>query len=253
MPWDPDQYLKFKEERFAPFDDLADLVEARQGMSVLDLGCGNGELTRRLADRLPGCRVLGIDSSPQMLRNAEAFRRPGLDFALQEIGAVRGAWDLVFSNAALHWIDDQESMVSHVFSLMAPGGQLAVQVPSNHRHPSHAFIAETAAEEPFRTALQGWARHSPVLEIDAYARLLHQCGGARITAFEKVYCHHLPDADAVAEWTRGTTMVPYLDRLPVELKEPFMERYRRKLLDLWPRGEVFYTFRRTFFSATRAI
>jgi trans-aconitate 2-methyltransferase len=253
MPWDPEQYLKFKQERFVPFDDLLALVEVREGMSAVDLGCGNGELTRRIADYLPGSRVLGIDSSPQMLEKAEAFRRPGLDFRVQEIAAVSGSWDLVISNAALHWIDDQESMIKQIFSLVSPGGQLAVQVPSNHRHPSHAFIIETAGEEPFRNALHGWARHSPVLEIDAYARLLHQCGASRINVFEKVYCHRLPDADAVAEWTRGTTMVPYLERLPEALREPFLERYQQKLRVLWPSGEVFYTFRRTFFAAMRNI
>ena len=128
-----------------------------------------------------------------------------------------------------------------------------MQVPSNHRHPSHTFITEVAGEEPFRQALDGWLLRSPVLEIDAYATLLHQSGGSAIVAFEKVYPHLLADADAVADWTSGTTLVPYFERLPQELLEPFMVRYREKLRSLWPAGSVFYTFRRTIFVATRAL
>ena len=126
-----------------------------------------------------------------------------------------------------------------------------MQVPSNHRHPSHTMIIETAREEPFATALAGWVRHSPVLEIDRYAELLHSSGGTEITVFEKVYPHILADADAIVEWTSGTTLVPYLERLPLELHDGFLDSYRLKLRNLWPQGPVFYTFRRILFAATR--
>ncbi|RNC70977.1 MAG: methyltransferase domain-containing protein [Desulfuromonadales bacterium] len=251
MPWEPDQYLKFQKERFQPFDDLVFLIRMREAMTVVDLGCGNGELTRRLADLLPGSTVTGIDSSPSMLEKAAAFVRPGLSFTSGEIGSVSGQWDLVFSHAAIHWVDDQASLIPHLMSLVKPEGQLAVQLPSNHRHPSHALILETAREEPFASALAGWVRHSPVLEIDEYARLLHQAGGRELTVFEKVYPHILPDADAIAEWTAGTTLVPYFERLPAELHDPFKERYRQKLRALFPGSPILYTFRRILFTAIR--
>jgi trans-aconitate 2-methyltransferase len=251
MAWNPDQYDKFKSERFVPFEDLFSLINVRSGMSVLDLGCGTGELTLRLAERLPESSVLGVDSSAEMLTKAEGMQRSGLGFQQGSIESVSGSWDLVFSHAALHWIDDHPTLIPRIFSLVRPGGQLAVQLPSNHRHPSHAFIIEVAGEEPFRSALGGWVRRSPVLEIDAYAALLHQSGGSGIVAVEKVYPHLLADADAVAEWTSGTTLVPYFERLPPELHEPFLDRYRAKLRALWPRGPVFYTFRRTLLAATR--
>jgi trans-aconitate 2-methyltransferase len=126
-----------------------------------------------------------------------------------------------------------------------------VHVPSNHRHPSHALIIETASEEPFRTALDGWFRQSPVLEIDRYAELLHLSGGIDITVIEKVYTHLLADADAIAEWTSGTTLIPYFERLPYELHDGFLKRYCEKLRNIWPQGPVFYTFRRILMAATR--
>lgn len=249
--WDPNCYARYARERQAPFEDLFALLRVRPGLKVVDLGCGPGELTRRLADRLPASQVLGIDSSPEMLARASAPATPGLRFELGGIEGVRGAWDLVFSHAAIHWVDDHPRLIPQLFDLVRPGGQLAVQVPSNHRHPSHTLIIEVAREEPFRTALGGWFRRSPVLEINDYAELLHARGAEEMTVFEKVYPHILADAAAVAEWTRGTTLVPYLERLPVELHEPFMERYRTMLAAIWPAGPVFYPFRRTLFAAVK--
>jgi trans-aconitate 2-methyltransferase len=251
MPWDPVQYHKFKEERFAPFEDLFALIKVRDGMSAVDLGCGTGELTRRLADRLPGSSVVGFDNSPQMLEKAQERQRPGLTYAAGDISALNGRWDLVFSHAAIQWLDNHVALIPRLMTLVAPGGQLAVQEPSNHRHPSHTLIIETASEEPFVTVLAGWVRQSPVLEVDRYAELLHLSGGTEITVFEKVYPHLLADADALVEWTSGTTLVPYLERLPQELHAGFLDSYRKKLHALWPGGPVFYTFRRILMAATR--
>jgi len=251
MPWNPEQYRKFKEERFLPFADLMSLVRIRAGMTVLDLGCGTGELTVRLVDQLPDSRVTGRDSSATMLEKARERAHPRVDFAPGSVEDAAGQWDLVFSHAVLHWVGDHPRLVPRLLALLRPGGQLAVQVPANHRAPSHTLIVETAREEPFCRALGGWVRHSPVLEIDDYASLLHQAGAEEITVLEKAYHHQLPDADAVAEWTAGTTLVPYFERLPEDLHEPFLERYRAKLRAVWPEQPLFFTFRRILLAATR--
>jgi trans-aconitate 2-methyltransferase len=250
MPWDPDQYHRFQSERFAPFADLLALVRPRSNMRVIDLGCGTGELTRRLADRLPGSDVVGLDSSPEMLGRAAPQVRPGLRFELGRLEEVTGKWDLVFSHAVLQWVDDHEALIPRLLALLAPGGQLAVQLPSNHDHPAYRAIGETAGEAPFDEALGGWSRASPVLPIARYAELLHRHGGRDLSVLEKVYPHLLPDADAVAEWTRGTAMVPYFERLPAGLHSRFLQRYCARLRALWPEGPVFYAFRRTLFAAT---
>jgi trans-aconitate 2-methyltransferase len=253
MPWDPGQYNKFRAERSAPFEDLCALIRVREGMTVVDLGCGSGELTRRLADSLPGSSVAGIDSSPQMLERAKELARPGLSFAAGEIETITGQWDLVFSHAAIQWVDNHETLIPRLMSLLRPGGQLAVQLPSNHRHPSHSMIIATATEEPYRQALDGWVRVPPVLEIDCYADLLNRSGGTDITVLEKVYCHIMADADAIAQWTSGTALIPYFERLPQELHRAFLDSYRARLAGIWPMGPVFFTFRRIFMAATRSL
>ena len=252
MPWNPGRYHQFQNERFAPFADLLALVKVRDRLRVVDLGCGTGELTRRLADELPGSEVVGIDSSPEMLERAREQAREGLRFEPGSIEKIEGEWDLIFSHAAIHWIDDQHALIARLLSLLNPGGQLVVQLPSNHGHATHTLIREIAAEEPFRTALGCWNRRSPVLSISEYAELLYQHGGEEITVLEKVYPSLLENSDALAQWTAGSTLVPYFERLPEQLQEAFMERYRESLAALYPSSPVFYTFRRILFAATRA-
>jgi len=251
MPWNPDRYQLFKRERFEPFDDLLRLAKRREGMSVIDLGCGTGELTARLAEALPGSLVTGIDSSPEMLERAKKYASDRLRFALGPIESVRGEWDLVFSHAALQWVDDHASLIPRLLSLVRPLGQLAVQMPSNHDHISHTLIVEVAGEEPFREALGGWTRRSPVLPLQSYAELLYKAGAVEQVVFEKVYAHVLESSDALADWTSSTALVPYFERLPKELHEPFMKRYRERLRAERPERPIFYGFKRTLFAATR--
>lgn len=251
MTWNPAQYHKFQKERFAPFEDLVQLIHIRAGLKAIDLGCGTGELTRRLADRLPDSEVLGLDSSGEMLEKAQNQARPGLRFVKGQIEQVEGQWNLVFSHAALQWVDDHRALVPRLIGLLGPGGRLAVQVPSNHDHPSHQIVKDIASQAPYASALGGWNRRSPVLSIAEYAPLLYAHGGPELVVFEKVYAHVLESADAIAEWTMGTLLVPYFERLPEELREPFLEQYRSRLRALWPRGPVFYPFKRILFAVTR--
>jgi trans-aconitate 2-methyltransferase len=251
MPWNPDLYHEFQEERFAPFDDLLKLVHRRKGMRVIDLGCGTGELTHRLANYLPESDVVGIDSSEEMLSRAEALSQPGLKFEKQAIEDVYGDWDLVFSHAAIQWVDDHERLVPKLLSLAADGGQLAVQLPSNHNHPSHMIMRRIAGEEPFLSALDGWIRIPTVLDVVRYAELLHESGGGSLNVFEKVFPHVLRDSDDVVSWMSGTALIPFIERLPEELRDEFIARYRKRLKELWPTSPVFYGFRRIFFSASK--
>jgi trans-aconitate 2-methyltransferase len=256
MPWNPDTYHKFQAERFAPFDDLVETIRVREGMRVLDLGCGTGELTSRLAFMLPGSEVLGVDNSTEMLERAQPLAREGLRFehhTIEEIArdsSQRGAWDLVFTNAALQWVDDHEWLIPAVIALVKPGGQIAVQMPSNHLHYSHLAAIEVASTEPYKSALGGWVRQPPVLGIERYAEMLYASGASPITVFEKIYPHVLEDADAIADWTRGTLCVPYFERVPDDLQHRFDEDYRAKLRARFPGSPLFYGFKRTLFSAT---
>jgi trans-aconitate 2-methyltransferase len=251
VSWDPELYHKFQAERFAPFEDLLNMVAVREGLNAIDLGCGTGELTCMLADRLPDSEVVGIDSSPEMLEQAKAKERPGLRFELRSIEDIGGEWDLIFSNAAIHWVDNHFGLIPRLFSAVRSGGQLAIQLPSNHNHETQLLVHEVAKESPFAGALRGWSRKSPVLSINVYAEILYKCGGMNINVFEKVFPHILRDTDAVVDWLSGTMMRLYYERLPADLREPFVARFRKRLRDIYPSDPVFYPFRRIFFSAMK--
>jgi trans-aconitate 2-methyltransferase len=251
MPWNPEKYHLFQSQRSAPFDDLLELVDIRAGLRVVDLGCGTGELTRRLADSLPASDVLGLDSSPQMLERAGEHVRPGLRFEWGNQAELGGEWDLIFSNAALQWSENHEQLVPRLFNRLAAGGQIAVQMPSNHNSTAHLTIIEVARREPFASALSGWTRQSPVLPIEAYAEMLFREEAQEILVFEKVYPHVLENADAIVDWISGTALVPYFERLD-SLKDDFVSAIRQDLRVLMPGEPVFYPFRRTFFSARKS-
>src|SRR5215207_10194675 len=144
--WNPEQYGRFRDERARPFFDLLDLLQPRPGMRIVDLGCGTGELTRELHRRLAAREAIGVDNSPAMLAKSAAFAGDGLRFDQGDIGAFTsdGGYDLIFSNAALHWIPDHESLLPRLVKALTATGQLAVQVPANDDHASHVTAVEVA-------------------------------------------------------------------------------------------------------------
>src|SRR5437763_13991497 len=205
--WDPAQYERFRDERARPFLDLLALVRPRPGMRVVDLGCGTGELTARLHHELAAGETLGIDNSEAMLARAQPRAEGRLRFEAGDIAAfaARAAYDLVFSNAALHWIDDHAVLFAGLTAALRPGGQLAVQMPANFDHPSHVVAAEVAGQAPFRDALGGHARAGrAVLRPEQSALLPERPGSADQRVRPHVYGHRPAAPAAVAAWAPGT-------------------------------------------------
>jgi trans-aconitate 2-methyltransferase len=252
--WDPAQYERFRAERRQPFVDLMALVQARPGMRVVDLGCGTGELTRDLHRQLQARETLGIDRSAAMLGRSAAFATDGLRFEIGDIGTFSAdrSYDLVFSNAALHWVPEPEAVLARLTAALAGGGQLAVQVPANHDHPSHTIAAEVAAEEPFRSGLGGHVHRAFVLAPERYAVLLHDLGFTAQHVRLQVYVHLLPSRDDVVEWVKGTLLTDVAGRLPADLYERFLARYRERLLPaLADTRPHVYPFKRILFWGRR--
>jgi trans-aconitate 2-methyltransferase len=252
--WDPEQYARFADERRQPFLDLLALVQSRPGMRVVDLGCGTGELTRVVHERLAARDTLGLDSSATMLAESGAFAAPGLRFLQGTIEqfAAPNRVDLVFSNAALHWVPDHPALLARLAGALADGGQLAVQIPANFDHPSHTTAFAVAAEEPFRTALAGGTHPAGVLAPDAYAALLARLGFRQQHVRLQVYGHWLRARDDVVEWTKGTLLTDYRRRLAPILYEQLVARYRQLLLpQLEDTQPYFFPFKRILFWARR--
>jgi trans-aconitate 2-methyltransferase len=252
--WDPSQYERFRDERSLPFFDLLALVRGRPGLRVVDLGCGTGELTRRLHEHLYARETLGIDSSDAMLAKAQAHAGGGLSFEKRSIDAFADApgdpWDVVFSNAALHWVSAHDELVAKLTRALAPGGQIAIQVPAAHDHPSHIAAAEVAREEPFAKALRGYVRYAPVLLPEQYAHLLDALGYREQQVRLQVYGHRLESRDQVVEWMKGSLLTGYEKRLSPELFARFLARYCEVLMPRLPDTRPhFFPFKRILFWA----
>jgi trans-aconitate 2-methyltransferase len=239
--WSPTQYERFRTERQQPFEDLLALVERRNGMRIVDLGCGTGEMTRRLHDHLRAEETVGIDNSETMLLKSSAFGSEMLRFERGDIEAfvTDRPYDLVFSNAALQWVADHESLFGRLASFLAPHGQLAVQMPSNDDHPSHTVAAEVAARfgiEP---------RRASTLPVEKYAGLLHHLGFQRQHVRLQVYGHTLHSSRDVVEWVKGTLLTDYERRLSGDDFARFLDEYEKSLLAaIGEEHPYFYTYKR---------
>src|SRR5271166_2616843 len=193
-PWDPNQYSKFAAERARPFLDLLAMVEPVPSGSVIDLGCGTGELTAQLHAHVQARTTTGLDSSDAMLSKARPLAGNGLMFETGDISRfdAEGSFDVIFSNAALHWVPDHPRLLARMAAGLRPGGQLAVQVPANADHPSHALASEVALEAPFSDHLGGATDVAPhVCPPERYSELLDEIGFSEQHVRLQVYGHHL--------------------------------------------------------------
>jgi trans-aconitate 2-methyltransferase len=240
--WNPTQYERFREQRAEPFFDLLSMVEPGPSLRALDLGSGTGELTRHLHEQLRCRSTLGVDASPAMLAKAAGFAESGLSFAAGRIESFEPAepFELVFSNAALQWVDDHPKLFSRLRSWLAPGGQLALQMPANHRQLTHRLASELAQREPFASALAGYVRQSPLLSPEAYAELLYGLGFERQRVELRVYGHVLESRRDVVEWVKGSLLTDYERRLPAPLFAQFLEQYREQLLPQLSEAEPYF-------------
>jgi trans-aconitate 2-methyltransferase len=228
--WDRGRYARFAGEREQPFWDLLAMVEPADGGAVVDLGCGTGELTRALHERVGAGETVGVDSSARMLERAQAGG--GLRFVHADIRDYDPAAPLalVFSNAALHWLPDHRALFARLRGWLAPGGQLAVQMPDNMDAITHRTAAEVGRDPRFAPYLEGAERRGALLSAEDYAVLLHELGFARQVVLRRIYAHRLPGREDVVEWFRGSLLTEYERLLPAGVYAEFLAAYRATLL-----------------------
>jgi len=254
--WDAAQYLRYGDERARPFLDLIARVGADAPSYVADLGCGPGNLTALLARRWPRARVIGVDSSPEMIKAASAALPEPAPVSFQ-LGDVRD-WqaasppDVITCNAVLQWVPGHHGLVRGWADMLAPGGWLAFQLPGNFSSPSHVIARELAASPRWRALLADTELNRQAGDPADYVDLLARPGYA-VDAWETTYHHILPGDNAVAEWTKGTTLRPVLAQLDSEQAASFIAEYAGRLRRAYratPLGTVF-PFRRVFAVAHR--
>jgi trans-aconitate 2-methyltransferase len=248
--WDPAAYRRFGDERARPFLDLLARVGAQDPADVVDLGCGEGRGTAVLAHRWPGARVIGVDSSPEMLAVAAATAER-VEFVDGDVRdwAPDGPVDVVVSNAVLHWIPGHDRLLADWAGWLRPGGWLAVQVPGNFRAPTHALLAGLCLSPAWADRLAEAApRPDAVLEPAGYLDVLTGAGLAA-DVWETTYLHVLTGSDPVLGWVRSTVLRPVLARLGDDDAARFTAEYAAALRTAYPQradGTTVLPFRRIF-------
>jgi trans-aconitate 2-methyltransferase len=256
--WNPHQYLKFADERTQPCRDLAARIAVAGVRRVIDLGCGPGNSTAVLRDRWPDAEFTGLDSSAEMIERArrEYPQRRWIAGDISEWAAAGdGQFDVVFSNAALQWVDDHASLYPRLLSRVAPGGALATQIPGNIDALPHRLMRDTAASPAWSRwfppgRVREWHHHEMEFYYDALAP-----AAARLDIWATEYLHVLPNAEAIVEWYRATGLRPFLEALETDAgRQRFMADYLERLRPHFvPRaaGGVLFPFRRIFLIAYR--
>jgi trans-aconitate 2-methyltransferase len=253
--WSARQYLKFEDERTRPPRDLLAQVPLQNPQLIVDLGCGPGNSTELLVARFPQAQVIGLDSSPDMLRKARE-RLPDCIFVQGDIATWKpdSNTELIFSNAVLQWLPDHQPVMRRLLEALPKGGVLAVQMPDNTREPGLVFQREVGESGPWRDhpEIKAAARKD-LSPPEAYYDLLKPVC-SRIEIWHSVYNHVMPSPQAITEWFKGSSLQPFLSPLDAAAREQFLAAYTEKIVGAYkPRfdGKVLLRFPRLFIIAVR--
>lgn len=254
MAWNPQQYLRFSDHRLRPALDLLMRIPDFAVRSVADLGAGAGNVTKLIKERWPGAVVTGVEGSAEMVA-AGRKAAPEVEWEHRDLGQWHPAqsYDLIYSNAALHWLPDHNNLCPSLMEKVAPGGILAVQMPRNFGAPSHLLIEEAALNGPWRGKLEHLVTPPPVQEPAFYHSLLARQSG-KLDIWETEYLQVLEGENPVKEWTKGTWLMRYLDALQGDEKAAFEAAYGERVAKAYPRnsaGQTLFPFRRMFIVAQR--
>jgi trans-aconitate 2-methyltransferase len=256
MPkWDAEQYLKFGDERTQPVRDLIARIQLPAPRRIVDLGCGPGNSTAELRRRWPAAAIAGLDSSAEMIGRArEAYPEGTWITGDAASWKAEGAYDLVFSNAMLHWVRNHEEVCPRLREQVAEGGALAFQVPAHYDSPLHREIMEVSRDAEWAERMEGARRALTNHPPEYYYDLLERRAG-RLDIWETVYYHVLAGPEAVLEWFRGSGLRPFLEALDGEgERQRFESRLAARYEKTYPRradGRILFPFRRLFVIAYR--
>ncbi len=228
ITWDPAAYAANSSSQQGWARELIAKLELRGDERILDVGCGDGKVTAELAHAVPKGAVIGMDASAEMIqfagKNFPAGKIPNLKFQIMDARQIRfaRAFDLIFSNAALHWVDDHPAFLRGAAAALRSGGRLVVSC-GGRGNAQDVFVALRAElrlkrwREFFRKVEAPYFFHAP----EEYEKWLPRFGF-------KARAVQLADKRMIFEtrakfagWFR-TTWLPYTQRVPENLREEFI-------------------------------
>jgi trans-aconitate 2-methyltransferase len=262
--WNPELYNRFRRYREEPFLAILERLKLDGNESILDLGCGSGENTIELARRSPHGDAWGIDSSAAMidaanklLEGVEPEVRARVTFQLADIREFSGEappeYSLVFSNAALQWVPGHREIFQHIYGALYPGGRVVVQMPKNDQETAQVTILKLASEPPWKEMLASVTVPSRAVPgPERYNKLLAEIGFTEVDCYEHVFQHPMDSPRDVVDWSRATTLRPFLGALPTDQHDAFISAVEERLTRAYgTKGPLIFPFRRLFIWGTR--
>lgn len=255
--WNPNQYLKFGSERTQPAIDLLNRVSLDSPNHIIDLGCGPGNSTTLLKQRWASATVSGLDSSAKMIQKAK-LEHPSINWIHQDVSEWNPdkKYDLVFSNAALQWVEDHAILFPKLYTNLEIGGQLAVQLPYHWDSSLNLDVVEVS-KNPEWDKRMGPARTALIRESISFYYDLVSSVAEDFHIWTTEYYHIMESHKAILEWISGTGLRPYMELLETEqerdqFKNQLLQRFENsysKQID----GKIIFPFKRLFILATRTM
>nr|WP_302596748.1 methyltransferase domain-containing protein [uncultured Cellulosilyticum sp.] len=254
--WDAKAYGKFEKERIQPSIDLVRRIMIENPKKIIDIGCGSGMSTKVLANKWPEAEIMGIDNSNTMLEQA---KRLGLNVewifkdcneSIKEFDKA----DIIFSNASLQWLKNQEQVIGDWFRNLNSGGVVAVQVPLFEQMKMRKCINEVSMQKKWQpyfkeVGSKNCYNYNPEAYYDIISKYSHQ-----IEMWETDYYHILDSQKAIVEFCKSTGLRPYCNALNDEkLEAEFVNEILQQVKAYYKvqeDGKVLFKFKRLFIIAT---
>ncbi|HIV86207.1 MAG TPA: methyltransferase domain-containing protein [Candidatus Monoglobus merdigallinarum] len=231
--WSSKQYIKFKAQRTQPSLDLIHRISDTEPNSILDIGCGPGNSTSALAAAFPHAEITGIDASDDMLCRARSTY-PNLQFEQAYVpdglDKFKRKYDLIFSNACIHWIPNQEELIKKVFGKLSDGGVFAVQIPLVQEAPFYKILWELI-KAPRWEKLSDIRNFHNLLPEEYYD--LFSAMNCDFEMWQTSYYHIMESTEGIIEWYKGSGLRPYLDALPASDQDALVNALRAALNDYY--------------------
>ncbi len=255
--WSADEYDKFRKERIQPSIDLLNKVDIGECNKIIDIGCGSGMSTFTLRKRFRNSEIVGVDLSENMLKQAKSL--------VEDVTWIRrdcskklddlGAFDLVFSNAFLQWLHNQNEFVMNTREMLNENGIFALQIPAFEEMMISQIIKNTAIEFDKEQVLfcnmdQSTCFNFSLKEYyDIFSKYY-----SNIEIWQTNYIHQMKDHASIIEFIKGTALIPYLEALNDKQADAFMKMLYTKTKQHYAESEngtILFEFKRIFIIAKK--
>ncbi|WP_181882318.1 methyltransferase domain-containing protein [Helicobacter didelphidarum] len=216
--WNANLYLTFEAQRSQPALDLANRLKDSHPQNIIDIGCGPGNSTAILYSLFPNTKIMGIDSSQEMIDSAKTHY-PHIFFYLCDVYEIDGKYDLIFANASLQWIPNYHILLPFLLERLNSNGTLAVQMPNNSNEPLYRVI-EMMIANPKWGFNHLEIETNETLPFQRYFEILSQFT-SKFEVWESIYYHPMPSHYSLVEWVKSTKLRPYFNALNDEAKAEF--------------------------------